>query len=147
MQNDTTHLLETKETGRRKSFKQLLGYVAGGLALTGILPKQGVSETRSKSQTPIAVGEIRMFSGSTAPDGWLPCEGQSLPVKNHASLFAMLGTTYGGDGIKTFRLPDMRERVILLTGQGKGITNRNLGSEGGVLENNPPGVQYCIAVG
>jgi len=55
------------------------------------------------------LGEIRMFGGDFAPRGWARCHGQLLPISEHAPLFSLIGTTYGGDGIDTFALPDLRE--------------------------------------
>ena len=57
------------------------------------------------------ISEIRMFSYNFAPKGWALCNGQLLPIMQHQALFSLLGTTYGGDGITTFALPDLRERV------------------------------------
>src|SRR5512145_1382897 len=57
------------------------------------------------------VGEIRMFAGNFAPQGWMFCEGQLLPIAENESLFNLIGTTYGGDGQETFALPDLRGRV------------------------------------
>lgn len=54
------------------------------------------------------IGEIKMFPGSFAPQGWYTCEGQTLPINQYQALFAIIGTTYGGDGISTFKLPDFR---------------------------------------
>lgn len=64
------------------------------------------------------VGEIRMFAGNFAPAGWAFCEGQLLPISENATLFQLLGTTYGGDGEETFALPDLRGRVPLHQGNG-----------------------------
>jgi microcystin-dependent protein len=61
------------------------------------------------------LGEIRMFAGTFAPRGWAFCEGQELRIEEADALFALIGTTYGGDGITTFRLPDLRGRVPLHT--------------------------------
>jgi microcystin-dependent protein len=58
-------------------------------------------------------GEIRLMSGNYAPEGWMFCEGQALSIKEHASLYSLLGTTYGGDGRTNFRLPDLRGRVAI----------------------------------
>src|SRR3954447_2797584 len=55
------------------------------------------------------LGEIRMFGGDFAPRGWARCHGQLLPIADHAPLFSLIGTTYGGDGVETFALPDLRE--------------------------------------
>ena len=54
------------------------------------------------------LGEIRMFGGDFAPRGWARCHGQLLPISEHAPLFSLIGTTYGGDGVDTFALPDLR---------------------------------------
>ena len=56
------------------------------------------------------VGEIRMFAGNFAPAGWQFCEGQFLPTSENDTLFQLIGTTYGGDGIHTFHLPDLRDK-------------------------------------
>lgn len=57
------------------------------------------------------VGEIRMFGGDYAPAGWALCNGQELPIAEYEVLFALIGTTYGGDGQSTFALPDLRGRI------------------------------------
>lgn len=59
------------------------------------------------------IGEIRMFSGNYAPPGWLMCDGQLLTISDNEVLYALLGTTYGGNGSSTFGLPDLRGRVPL----------------------------------
>jgi microcystin-dependent protein len=78
------------------------------------------------------IGEIRMFAGNFAPDGWLFCQGQLLSISENSVLFSLLGTTYGGDGQSTFALPDLRSRVPLHQGQGPGLGNYVLGQAGGV---------------
>ncbi|MGK5079967.1 phage tail protein [Janthinobacterium sp. HLX7-2] len=57
------------------------------------------------------MGEIRMFSGNYAPPGWLMCDGQMLNIGDNQVLYALIGTTYGGNGSTTFALPDLRGRV------------------------------------
>src|SRR5690606_27622905 len=57
------------------------------------------------------VGEIRLLAGSEVPPGWAACDGQVLPIREHRELYAVLGTTYGGDGRTTFALPDLRGRT------------------------------------
>ena len=54
------------------------------------------------------IGEIRMFGGNFAPAGWMFCEGQTIPISENEALFQLIGTTYGGDGEQTFKVPDMR---------------------------------------
>src|SRR5689334_16805129 len=77
------------------------------------------------------VGEIRLFAGNFAPNGWMFCEGQLLPISENDVLFQLLGTTYGGDGQETFALPDLRGRLPLHQGTGSGLSNRILGENGG----------------
>lgn len=62
------------------------------------------------------VGEIRMFAGNFAPNGWMFCEGQTLPIAENEVLFQLIGTTYGGDGEETFNLPNLASRVPIHMG-------------------------------
>lgn len=64
------------------------------------------------------VGEIRMFGGNFAPNGWMFCAGQLLPISENETLFQLIGTTYGGDGQNTFGLPDLRGRLPIHQGGG-----------------------------
>lgn len=64
------------------------------------------------------VGEIRMFAGNFAPAGWMFCEGQELAISEYETLFNLIGTTYGGDGQVTFKLPDLRGRLPIHQGNG-----------------------------
>lgn len=57
------------------------------------------------------IGEIRMFAGAFAPAGWMKCEGQILPISENSTMFSVIGTRFGGDGINTFGLPDLRGRA------------------------------------
>jgi microcystin-dependent protein len=77
------------------------------------------------------VGEIRMFAGSFAPRDWMLCQGQRLPVSEYETLFAVIGTTYGGDGQSTFNLPDLQGRAPMQMGTGGGGTYI-IGENGGV---------------
>jgi microcystin-dependent protein len=54
-----------------------------------------------------------MFGWAQTPPGWIPCDGRLLPINTNQQLFALLGTTYGGDGQTTFAVPDLRGRVPL----------------------------------
>lgn len=78
------------------------------------------------------VGEIRMFAGNFPPNGWMFCEGQVLPISQNATLFQLIGTTYGGDGQETFALPDLRGRIPLHFGTGPDGTTYQLAEQGGV---------------
>lgn len=73
------------------------------------------------------IGEIRLFAGDYAPQNWALCDGSVLSINDNQVLFVLLGTTYGGDGVNTFALPDLRGRVPISTGNGTGLTPRTLG--------------------
>ena len=77
------------------------------------------------------VGEIRWVAFNFPPRGWAFCDGQQLNILDHESLYSLLGTTYGGDGRTTFRLPDLRGRVHIHAGEGPGLTARTWGTAGG----------------
>jgi microcystin-dependent protein len=64
------------------------------------------------------VGEIRMFGVNFAPQGWAFCNGQLLPISEYSELFNLIGTTYGGDGVNTFALPNLQSRVPVHIGSG-----------------------------
>ncbi|HTG55572.1 MAG TPA: tail fiber protein [Niabella sp.] len=70
---------------------------------------------------------IMQFAFGFAPKGWAPCSGQVLGIGQNQALFALLGTTYGGNGTTTFNLPDLRGRTAIGFGQGPGLPNYTLG--------------------
>lgn len=78
------------------------------------------------------IASIILFGGNFAPRGWAFCQGQILSIQQNTALFSLLGTTYGGDGITTFGLPDLRGRVPIGQGQGPGLRPYTLGEMGGV---------------
>src|SRR5947208_2070974 len=73
------------------------------------------------------IGEIRTYGGKVLPTGWAFCQGQALPISENPSLFALIGTTYGGDGEETFNLPDLQGRVPVSMGAGSDGVNRPIG--------------------
>ncbi|QNN43773.1 phage tail protein [Pedobacter roseus] len=77
------------------------------------------------------VGEIRMFAGTFAPVNWHLCDGATLPISQNEVLYTLLGTTYGGDGVTTFAIPDLRGRVPVHMGTGPGLTPVVLGQKSG----------------
>jgi microcystin-dependent protein len=77
------------------------------------------------------VGEIRMFAGNFAPNGWMFCEGQTLPIAENEVLFQLIGTTYGGDGQETFNLPNLASRVPIHMGTGPSGTTYQIGEMAG----------------
>jgi microcystin-dependent protein len=76
------------------------------------------------------IGEIRLFGGNFAPEGWALCQGQLTSIAENPALFTLIGTTYGGDGQNTFGLPDLRGRFPVHQGVGAGQT-AVLGTLGG----------------
>ena len=77
------------------------------------------------------IAEVRIFAGNFAPRGWAFCDGQLLPILQNTALFALIGTTYGGDGRTTTALPDLKGRAPMHPGRGPGLTSRKLGERGG----------------
>ena len=77
------------------------------------------------------IGEIRCFGFNFSPQGWAFCNGQLISISQNAALFNLIGTTYGGDGLTTFALPDLRSRVPVHQGSFAGVTYV-MGQVGGV---------------
>lgn len=73
------------------------------------------------------IGDIRLFAGNFAPRGWMFCNGAVLSISQYDTLFALIGTTYGGDGQSTFALPDLRGRLPMGQGTGPGLSQRVIG--------------------
>ena len=78
------------------------------------------------------VGEIRMFAGTYAPLNWSFCNGQTLQISEYTALYQLIGTTYGGDGVTTFNLPNLSSRVPLHFGSshsGSYVLGQSAGTE------------------
>ena len=78
----------------------------------------------------VLVGEIRMFGGDFAPAGFFFCSGQTLSIDEYLTLYTVIGTTYGGDGVTTFAVPDLRGRVAIHQGS-NGTNTYSIGQSGG----------------
>ena len=112
--------------------RHFLGRALAGLATGAWLGRVMRPETAEATVGDIPfLGEIRMFAGWYSPAGWAFCNGQLLPVDQFNGLFSLIGTTYGGDGLVAFGLPDLRGRVPMHFGQGIGLSNRTLGEAAG----------------
>lgn len=86
--------------------------------------------TTLQARAVIPPGAVMDFAGSTAPTGWLICDGGTLKRTTYAALFAAIGTTWGaGDGSTTFNLPDARGKARIGAGTGSGLTARTLGTQ------------------
>jgi microcystin-dependent protein len=95
------------------------------------------------------VGQIISVGFSFTPLGWFPCDGRTVPISEYQPLYALLGTTYGGDGQSTFGLPNLNGRVPLGTGQGQGLSNYVQGQVAGtesvtLLSGNTPPHTHTI---
>jgi len=77
------------------------------------------------------LGEIRLFPWDWAVRGWALCQGQQLSIQQNAALFSLLGTTYGGNGVTTFALPDLRSCTAVGQGQGPGLSLMTMGERDG----------------
>jgi microcystin-dependent protein len=78
------------------------------------------------------LGEIRFVGFTFAPRGWANCDGQLMSVAQNPDLYSVLGTKFGGNGVTTFALPDLRGRSPIGPRQGPGLSNHDLGEVGGV---------------
>ncbi|UUZ81308.1 tail fiber protein [Paenibacillus sp. P26] len=98
------------------------------------------------------VGEIRIFAGNFAPNGWALCNGRLMLISQNTALFSLLGTMYGGDGRTTFALPNLMGRAPIGSGMGQGLTPRSVGQSGGsasvtLLNNEIPSHTHIPNVG
>ena len=78
------------------------------------------------------LGTIKLFGFNFAPKGWAFCQGQLMSISQNTALFSLLGTYYGGNGQTTFALPDLRSRVAVGQGQGPGLSQYDMGQQGGM---------------
>ena len=101
------------------------------LGISYIIALFGTYPSQNKGVDPF-VGEIAMFAGNFAPQGWAFCNGQLLQISQNTALFSLIGTIYGGDGEVTFALPDLRGRVPMHHGTGTGLSPRSLGQKIGI---------------
>lgn len=105
------------------------------------------------------LGQIVAFAFTYAPNGWALCNGQLLPIAQNNALFALLGTTYGGNGTTTFALPDLRGKTLIGTGEGANASNYVLGQVTGSetvalaanqshnnTQSSSLAINYCIAL-
>lgn len=81
------------------------------------------------------IGEIKIVAFNFPPRNWANCDGQLMAIAQNTALFSLIGTYYGGDGISTFALPDLRGRFPMHAGYGPGLTGRTIGQGGGAESN------------
>ena len=102
-------------------------YAAAVLLVAG----SGMSGLANACSSDGYIGSMNVFAGNFPISGCALAQGQLLSVSQNTALFAILGTTYGGDGRTTFALPDTRGRSVIGVGTGPGLTPVSLGQEGG----------------
>ena len=111
--------------------RDFLGRTLGALAAFGLLGRARRAEAETLGGVSPILGEVRMFAGNFPPSGWALCNGQLLSIASNTALFSLLGTTYGGNGVNTFALPNLQSRVPLHPGQGLGLSPRVRGESAG----------------
>ena len=109
---------------RRSFLVRLLAMFTGGAV--ALRPDRAAADALSPY-----LGEIMPIAFNFPPRGWALCNGQLLPINQNQGLFSILGTTYGGNGITNFALPNLQGRIPIHQGTGVGLTARSLGSTGG----------------
>jgi len=72
-----------------------------------------------------------LFAGNFAPKNWAYCWGQLLPISSNTALFSLIGTYYGGNGTSNFQLPDLRGRMVVGVGAAPGLSQYDIGQDGG----------------
>jgi microcystin-dependent protein len=98
------------------------------IALEGVFPsRNGISPF---------ISEIDLYAFNFAPKGYALCNGQLLPINQNTALFALIGTSYGGNGTTTFELPNLQSRAAIHNGQGATLSNYTIGQTGGTETNN-----------
>jgi microcystin-dependent protein len=110
---------------------QVTGPAGGSQPHATIQPSLAINYLVRTDGTFFHLGDIGLFGGNFAPEGWLPADGRLLQIDQHQTLFSVIGTTYGGDGQTTFQLPDLRGRAPIGMGTGAGLTTRMLGETTG----------------
>lgn len=73
------------------------------------------------------LGEVRMFGFAFAPYQWATCNGATISIQQFTALFSLIGTNFGGDGVRTFQLPNLAARMLCSTGMGPGLSQRDMG--------------------
>jgi microcystin-dependent protein len=96
------------------------------------------------------IGQIQMFAFDWAPDNWAACNGNLIAIAENQALYALIGITYGGDGITTFALPDLRGRSMLNYGTGPGLSDVVIGESSGnqsvtLLSTNLPAHSHVLS--
>ena len=125
---------------------RLQSFVAAAVA--ALVTSVAATASAAPGPTPMAaatyIGEVRAFAFNFCPTGWAPADGSPVPIQQNPSLFGLLGTAFGGNGVTFFNLPDLRGRGPVGAGP-----NESMGQMGGAQPGPQPaflGMTWCIAV-
>ncbi len=132
--NSTTWVAQTPSTGSTGS-GQSIENRQPSLGIRYLICVDGDYPTAGSTPSSPFMGQITLFAGTSDPGGWISCEGQLLSISAYSSLYTILSTTYGGDGITTFGLPDLSGRIPIGQGTGFGLSSVSTGEKLGT-ENN-----------
>jgi microcystin-dependent protein len=130
--------IQNSNSTRRGFLGKFTAVLAGSAFLGGILNIFTSSSSKAKPSSAMLmssqpyIGGIALFGGNFAVRDWAICDGTLLPIASYSALFSLLGTTYGGDGVTTFALPDLRGRAPIGVGTGAGLSSYTWGQTGGV---------------
>ncbi|HUD90835.1 phage tail protein [Sphingobium sp.] len=123
-------------------------FMAATLGAAALFSLAGAQPAAAQSEP--YIGQLTLFTYNFCPNGWAEASGQIMSIAQNTALFSLLGTTYGGNGMTTFALPDLRGRAPIHVGQGPGLSNYDLGQTGGTESttlnvNNMPAHNHSIA--
>jgi microcystin-dependent protein len=117
-----------------------------GLGLTYLIRAAGRDASQSFVEFD-SIGVVVPYAGTVIPAGWMETDGRFLAPASYPVLFSIIGTTYGGDGVNTFALPDLRGRAAVQAGCGPGLPCRALGEQYGTESVTITSSQLPVAVG
>src|SRR4029079_16420549 len=96
--------------------------------ISTVQPSLGLNYlVRTSLGTDSELGEVMLFAGNFEPAGWSFADGRLLNIQSNSALHAVMGATFGGDGVNPFALPDLRGRTAIGAGAGAGLSPRSLG--------------------
>ena len=121
---------------------QPFGTICFCIAIEGLYPSPGDIASYYGEQP--YVGEIRLFGGNFAPEGWAICDGRQIRITDNTSLFNLIGTTYGGDGTNFFHLPKLGHAVAIHRNAGHAVGETSSGPMG--LDSSPVEMLYILSL-
>jgi microcystin-dependent protein len=111
--SNDTRLVNAELPSSLGGSSQPLDNYQASLPVTYLIRTAGVFPSFGGSGNVDFIGQVVPFAGSFVPDGFLQANGQELPIADYTALFSLIGTTYGGNGVTTFALPDLSGRTVV----------------------------------